>query len=135
MAASLLHAIALPELIATSLARYETLALELARNWDLLTAARAKLDIGTHIRFLTRIVSAAKSRQLRQPCGNAISEESRLRACCPDARGTLVGWEATRHHSSACYGFRERDGAQQIGEAKPRGAAAGNGRAESGGHR
>jgi len=43
MAASLLHAIGLPELIAPSLARYETLALELARNRNVLAAAKSKL--------------------------------------------------------------------------------------------
>jgi protein O-GlcNAc transferase len=43
MAASLLHAVGLPELIAPSLDRYETLALELARNEGLLTAVRTKL--------------------------------------------------------------------------------------------
>src|SRR5260370_15175815 len=48
MAASLLHAIGLPELIAPSLDCYETLVLELARNQDLLTTVRAKLARHRH---------------------------------------------------------------------------------------
>src|SRR5262249_5724845 len=43
MAAILLQSIGLPELIAPSLARYETLALELARNRNVLAAAKSKL--------------------------------------------------------------------------------------------
>jgi len=43
VAASLLHATGLPELVTTSLAEYEALAIKLAREPDLLAALRAKL--------------------------------------------------------------------------------------------
>jgi protein O-GlcNAc transferase len=44
VAASLLEAVGMPELIASSLAEYEALALDLARNPERLSALRAKLD-------------------------------------------------------------------------------------------
>lgn len=43
VAASLLHAIGLPELVTASLAEYEALALKLARNPDWLAAIRTRL--------------------------------------------------------------------------------------------
>ncbi len=43
VAASLLHAIGLPELVTASLAEYEALALKLARNRDWLAAIRTRL--------------------------------------------------------------------------------------------
>jgi protein O-GlcNAc transferase len=65
VAASLLKAIGLPELIATSLENYEALALKLARDPSLLASIRAKLarNRGTHPLFdtarFTRHIEAA----------------------------------------------------------------------------
>ena len=55
MAASLLHAIGLPELVTTSLDEYETLASELASEPVLLGALKAKLAVHrrTHALFDT----------------------------------------------------------------------------------
>jgi predicted O-linked N-acetylglucosamine transferase (SPINDLY family) len=44
VAASLLHAIGLPELVTTSLAAYEVLAIKLAKEPELLNAVKSKLD-------------------------------------------------------------------------------------------
>jgi protein O-GlcNAc transferase len=55
VAASLLHAIGLPELVTTSLADYEALALKLARQPELLAATKTKLAAhrNTHALFDT----------------------------------------------------------------------------------
>ena len=55
VAASLLHAVGLPELVTTTLEEYEALALRLAREGDALGALKAKLarQRGTHPLFDT----------------------------------------------------------------------------------
>ncbi len=55
MAASLLHAIGLPELVTATLDEYEALALRLARDREALRAIRQKLEAnrGTHPLFDT----------------------------------------------------------------------------------
>jgi len=55
VAASLLHAVGLPELVITSLVNYEALALRLANDPALLTSIRAKLaeNRNTHALFDT----------------------------------------------------------------------------------
>jgi protein O-GlcNAc transferase len=72
VAASLLNALGLPELITENLDEYEALALQLAHSNDRLGAVRAKLaKTGTPIPSLTPTVSGGTSKAPSRRCRNA----------------------------------------------------------------
>ena len=91
VAASLLRAIGLPELITESLPAYEALALQLASDPALLAGIRdGSPATVTATRCSTPTASAATSRRPMSRCGSAVSAASRRRAL-PSRRSRNLG--------------------------------------------
>ena len=108
VAASILRATGLPELVTTSLPEYEKLALTLAQNPERLASIRARLICNRNTHPLFDLPgSRAVWRRRWQQCGNEISAENRQRASWSQA-GDKVNPTTGQIHTGCADIFRQQ---------------------------